>query len=803
MRRPTSRRVIGPGGRAPSQVADQRDDDVLEGPPTDGHVARPHAVLAAPGGDRRTAPSDRRHRTRDSARRAPPSRCSPPAGRRAGSVRSACRGPRNETLSALPTSSSTVPCRMSRPPAMTTTRSASRSTSSMRCVVSTMVVPPATRLRTRSWKARRPVASRPAVGSSRKASSGRPTSAAGALDALLLAAGQAADGRAHGGIDRRAPRAGWRDRRRRGRARPRTRPARAVGQSGRGRRPAASRRRAPVHAARAAPDAGRSVPSTSMVPPEANGRRPTQASTVEVLPAPLGPTRAVTAPPGASKESPETPLERRTGSTRSIDADSGVGHGGSVGRGGRRPGVGARGELGNNDVMQFPGEAAERVARALLQAGPSTAAELAEALGHVDRRACDARSMSSSTPASSPPMSARRTAPRPSGAGAAGQHVRPDRPRAGPPATRPTTTWPWPPCGSCPRSSATRQSVESFAYDRARQLADAVVHAGIGSATPQDVADALSGAGYAAEVRPLGDVAVQLCQHHCPVVDAAREFPVLCEAETAELGRVLGRHVTRLATLAHGDEVCTAVIPSIEAGTSVRDPSPRKGIRMSTAAQETAASIDDIGRYEFGWSDATDAGANARRGLNEDVVRDISAKKNEPDWMLQMRLKGLRLFEKKPMPTWGSEPRRHRLRQHQVLRAVDGEAGRRAGRTCRTTSRTPTTAWASPRPRSSGSSPASPPSTSPRSSTTRSARTSRSRASCSSTPTPPCASTRTSSRSTSARSSRWATTSSPRSTPPCGRAAPSSTCPRASRSTSRCRPTSGSTPRTWASSSAR
>jgi predicted ArsR family transcriptional regulator len=70
----------------------------------------------------------------------------------------------------------------------------------------------------------------------------------------------------------------------------------------------------------------------------------------------------------------------------------------------------------------------------------------------------------------------------------------------------------------------------------------------------------LSLAGYAAVVEPLGDVAVQLCQHHCPVVDAAREFPVLCEAETVELGRVMGRHVTRLATLAHGDEVCTAVI---------------------------------------------------------------------------------------------------------------------------------------------------------------------------------------------------------------------------------------------------
>ena len=75
---------------------------------------------------------------------------------------------------------------------------------------------------------------------------------------------------------------------------------------------------------------------------------------------------------------------------------------------------------------------------------------------------------------------------------------------------------------------------------------------------------------------------------------------------------------------------------------------------MSTTAQETAAAIDDIGRYEYGWHDADAAGTNARRGLNEDVVRDISSKKNEPEWMLQMRLKGLRLFEKKPMPTWGS-----------------------------------------------------------------------------------------------------------------------------------------------------
>ena len=70
---------------------------------------------------------------------------------------------------------------------------------------------------------------------------------------------------------------------------------------------------------------------------------------------------------------------------------------------------------------------------------------------------------------------------------------------------------------------------------------------------------------------------------------------------------------------------------------------------------EQAALIDDLGRYEYGWHDPDSAGATARRGLNEDVVRDISAKKSEPEWMLDLRLKGLRLFERKPMPGWGSD----------------------------------------------------------------------------------------------------------------------------------------------------
>ncbi|MGK5741744.1 Fe-S cluster assembly protein SufB [Micromonospora sp. URMC 103] len=62
-----------------------------------------------------------------------------------------------------------------------------------------------------------------------------------------------------------------------------------------------------------------------------------------------------------------------------------------------------------------------------------------------------------------------------------------------------------------------------------------------------------------------------------------------------------------------------------------------------------------LGRYEYGWADPDVAGASAQRGLNEAVVRDISAKKNEPAWMLDLRLKGLRLFDRKPMPAWGAD----------------------------------------------------------------------------------------------------------------------------------------------------
>lgn len=65
--------------------------------------------------------------------------------------------------------------------------------------------------------------------------------------------------------------------------------------------------------------------------------------------------------------------------------------------------------------------------------------------------------------------------------------------------------------------------------------------------------------------------------------------------------------------------------------------------------------LEGLGTYEFGWHDKDTAGATAKRGLSEDVVREISALKDEPDWMLERRLKALQIFRRKPMPHFGAD----------------------------------------------------------------------------------------------------------------------------------------------------
>ncbi|MEU2993691.1 ArsR family transcriptional regulator [Streptomyces griseoincarnatus] len=118
------------------------------------------------------------------------------------------------------------------------------------------------------------------------------------------------------------------------------------------------------------------------------------------------------------------------------------------------------------------------------------------------------------------------------------------------------------------------------AFARARIAAQAGAYRKAVEAVPPEkrteaLAKALSADGYAATARsaPVGE---QLCQHHCPVAHAAEQFPQLCEAETEFFAELLGTHVQRLATIAHGDGVCTTFIPKIShnasASTSGRNP---------------------------------------------------------------------------------------------------------------------------------------------------------------------------------------------------------------------------------------
>ncbi len=65
--------------------------------------------------------------------------------------------------------------------------------------------------------------------------------------------------------------------------------------------------------------------------------------------------------------------------------------------------------------------------------------------------------------------------------------------------------------------------------------------------------------------------------------------------------------------------------------------------------------LEALSGYRFGWHDSDAAGASARRGLSEAVVSNISDLKDEPQWMRDLRLKSLRLFERKPLPTWGAD----------------------------------------------------------------------------------------------------------------------------------------------------
>ena len=118
------------------------------------------------------------------------------------------------------------------------------------------------------------------------------------------------------------------------------------------------------------------------------------------------------------------------------------------------------------------------------------------------------------------------------------------------------------------RATGGDAAVVAFAEHRARTLADRIEarldadRTDTGTAGQAAlVAEVLTEEGYAASAAPAGQ-GTQICQHHCPVAHVAAEFPQLCEAETRALAEAMGTYVQRLATIAHGDGVCTTHVPA-------------------------------------------------------------------------------------------------------------------------------------------------------------------------------------------------------------------------------------------------
>ncbi|MGV9315851.1 helix-turn-helix transcriptional regulator [Streptomyces sp. NPDC003691] len=134
------------------------------------------------------------------------------------------------------------------------------------------------------------------------------------------------------------------------------------------------------------------------------------------------------------------------------------------------------------------------------------------------------------------------------------------------------------------------EAVTAFARDRLAGQAGAYREA-VAAAPPGErteaLAKALSADGYAAVARsaPGAQQGEQLCQHHCPVAHVAERYPQLCEAETEIFSELLGTHVQRLATIAHGDGVCTTFIPR---GAAPAAPPPQTPTTTSSASASTA-----------------------------------------------------------------------------------------------------------------------------------------------------------------------------------------------------------------------
>ena len=240
-------------------------------------------------------------------------------------------------------------------------------------------------------------------------------------------------------------------------------------------------------------------------------------------------------------------------------------------------------ELRNNGVVKNVGEAREtptgapqeelatgerstrnRVARSILDHGPSTVAELAGRLGLTQaavRRHLDALVADDVVEAREQRVYGTRTRGRPAKVFALTDCGRDAFDQSYDKLAVDALKW-------IAEREGGSEAVAAFARARleaqARAYREAIEAAGPDERT-EALAKALSADGYAAAARsaPHPQQGEQLCQHHCPVAHVAEKFPQLCEAETEIFAELLGTHVQRLATIAHGDGVCTTFIPRI------------------------------------------------------------------------------------------------------------------------------------------------------------------------------------------------------------------------------------------------
>ncbi|MEV5970683.1 metalloregulator ArsR/SmtB family transcription factor [Streptomyces sp. NPDC051921] len=200
-----------------------------------------------------------------------------------------------------------------------------------------------------------------------------------------------------------------------------------------------------------------------------------------------------------------------------------------------------------------------RVARSILDHGPSTVADLAQRLGLTQaavRRHLDSLVTDNVVEAREKRVYGTRTRGRPAKVFALTDCGRDAFDQSYDTLAVEALRW-------IERNAGGEAAVAAFARDRIEAQAESY-RAAVESADPDQrteaLAKALTADGYAATARnaPVGE---QLCQHHCPVAHVAEQYPQLCEAETEIFSRLLGTHVQRLATIAHGDGVCTTFIP--------------------------------------------------------------------------------------------------------------------------------------------------------------------------------------------------------------------------------------------------